>query len=92
MDNTIYLTVQAAIAAVSWLVVAGGSGLAVFARSIHDTVLERVGLSAVSITATGAACRVIAAGWESAGGAALAVSVAFYVAVVAYKHVRGDRR
>jgi hypothetical protein len=90
MDQTIYLTVQGAISAICWLIVAGGTGLAVFARSIHDTTLERIGLSAVSITATGAAWRIAQAGWVTEGGAALALAMAGYVATVAYKHVRGE--
>lgn len=89
MDQTIYLTVQGAISAICWLIVAGGAGLAVFARSIHDTTLERIGLSAVSITATGAAWRIVQAGWVTEGGAALALAMAGYVMTVAYKHVRG---
>lgn len=89
MDNAIFLTVQAAVCVVCWLVVAGGAGLAVFSPSIHDTVFERIGLSAVSITATGAAWRIIQAGWESDGDTTLALAMAGYVATVAYKHVRG---
>jgi len=90
MDHTIYLTVQAAISVVCWLIVAGGSGLAVFARTIHDTTMERIGLSAVSLTATGEACRIVADGWTSDGSAALSMAMAGYVAAVAYKHVRAS--
>lgn len=89
MDETIYLTVQAAVSVVCWLVVAGGAGLAVFARTIHDTTMERLGLSAVSLSAVGEACRIISYGWTSDGSAAMAISMAGYVAAVAYKHVRG---
>lgn len=88
MDATVYLTLWAALAFVSWLVVAGGAVLAVFSRAIKDTTFERIGLAAVSLTATGAACRIFIAGWASAGDAALAASAAFYVAAVTAKHIR----
>ncbi|MNU43019.1 hypothetical protein D3C71_317950 [compost metagenome] len=91
MDGTIYLTLWAVLAFVCWLVVAGGAALAVFARSIKDTALERIGLSAVCLTTTGAACRVFVAGWASAGDAILAASVAFYVAAVMAKHIRNPK-
>lgn len=90
MDNTIYLTAQAALSVVCWLIVAGGAGLAVFARCIHDTTIERIGLSAVCITAVGTACRIIASGWASDGGTAMAVAMAGYVIAVTVKHVRGN--
>ncbi|NMU88423.1 hypothetical protein HGQ98_00785, partial [Achromobacter ruhlandii] len=54
MDSTIYLTLWAVLAFVSWLIVAGGAVLAVFSRAIKDTTFERIGLAAVSLTATGA--------------------------------------
>jgi len=92
MDSTIYLTLWAVVAFVSWLVVAGGTVLAVFSKSIQDTTLERVGLAAVCLTATGAACRVFVAGWASAGDAALAASAAFYVAAVTAKHIRTPKQ
>jgi len=92
MDSTIYITLWAVLAFVCWLVVAGGAGLAVFCKSIEDTVLERIGLSAVCLTATGAACRIFIAGWASAGDAALAASAAFYVAAVTAKHIRSSKR
>ena len=88
MDANIYITLWAVLAFVCWLMVAGGAALAVFARSINDTALERIGLAAVCLTATGAACRIFVAGWASAGDAALAASAAFYVAAVAVKHIR----
>lgn len=88
MDSTIYLTLWAVLAFVSWLIVAGGAVLAVFSRAIKDTTFERIGLAAVSLTATGAACRIFMAGWASAGDAALAASTAFYVAAVTAKHIR----
>ncbi|BEG78485.1 hypothetical protein HBIAX_05587 [Achromobacter xylosoxidans] len=88
MDSTIYLTLWAVLAFVSWLIVAGGAVLAVFSRAIKDTTFERIGLAAVSLTATGAACRIFMAGWASAGDAALAASAAFYVAAVSAKHIR----
>jgi len=91
MDQTLYMTVQAAVAAVCWLIVAGGAGLAVFARCIHDTTMERLGLSAVSLAATGAAFRIVADGWITDGSAALSLAMAGYVIAVAYKHVRGVR-
>lgn len=91
MYETIYITVQAAIAVVCWLIVAGGAGLAVFSCTVHDTLLERIGLSAISITAIGTACRIVDAGWASDGGAALSMALAGYVAAVAYKHVRGTQ-
>ena len=89
MHETIYITVQAAIAVVCWLIVAGGAGLAVFSCTVHDTLLERIGLSAISITALGTAFRIVDSGWASDGGAALSMAMAGYVAAVAYKHVRG---
>jgi len=92
MDSTIYLTLWAVLAFVSWLLVAGGTVLAVFSKSIQDTTLERVGLAAVCLTATGAACRVFVAGWASAGDAALAASAAFYVAAVTAKHIRTPKQ
>ncbi|OAS91965.1 hypothetical protein A6I77_04030 [Achromobacter xylosoxidans] len=88
MDSTIYLTLWAVLAFVSWLIVAGGAVLAVFSRAIKDTTFERIGLAAVSLTATGAACRIFMAGWASAGDAAHAASAAFYVAAVTAKHIR----
>lgn len=91
MDSTIYLTLWAVLAFVCWLVVAWGAGLAVFARAIKDTTLERIGLSAICLTATGAACRILVAGWASAGDAALAASTAFYVAAVTAKHIRSPK-
>lgn len=92
MDSTIILTMWAVLAFVCWLIVAGGAALAVFARGIKDTTLERIGLSAVCLTATGAACRIFVAGWASAGDAALAASVAFYVAAVTAKHIRSPKQ
>lgn len=89
MEQTIYLTVQAALSVICWLIVAGAAGLAVFAKAIHDTTLERLGLSAVSLAATGEAFRIVAAGWIDDGTAALSVSMAGYVVAVTYKHVRG---
>ena len=91
MYETIYITMQAAIAVVCWLIVAGGAGLAVFSCTVHDTLLERIALSAVSITALGTAFRIIDAGWASDGGVALSMALAGYVAAVAYKHVRGTQ-
>lgn len=91
MDETIYLTAQAAVSVVCWLIVAGGSGLAVFSCTVHDTLLERVGLSAVSITSMGAAFRIVSEGWISDGNAALSLALAGYVAAIAYKHVRATR-
>jgi len=92
MDSTIYLTLWAVLAFICWLVVAGGAVLAVFSTSIKDTTLERVGLAAVCLTATGAACRIFVAGWASAGDAALAASAAFYVAAVTAKHIRTPKQ
>ena len=92
MDSTIYLTLWAVLAFVCWLIVAGGAALAVFARGIKDTTFERIGLSAVCLTATGAACRIFVAGWASAGDAALAASAAFYVAAVTAKHIRSPKQ
>lgn len=89
MYETIYITVQAAVSVVCWLIVAGGAGLAVFSCTVHDTFFERIGLSAVSITALSTAFRIVESGWTSDGGADLAVAMAGYVAAVAYKHVRG---
>jgi len=92
MDTKIYITLWAVMAFVCWLVVAGGAVLAVFSKSINDTTLERVGLAAVCLTATGAACRVFVAGWASTGDAALAASAAFYVAAVTVKHIRTPKQ
>jgi hypothetical protein len=92
MDSTIILTLWAVLAFVCWLVVAGGAALAVFSRGIKDTTLERIGLSAIGLTATGAACRIFVAGWASAGDAALAASAAFYVAAVTAKHIRSPKQ
>lgn len=92
MDSTIILTLWAVLAFICWLVVAGGAALAVFARAIKDTTLERIGLSAVCLTATGAAYRVFVVGWASAGDAALAVSTAFYVTAVTAKHIRNPKQ
>ncbi|AZS78751.1 hypothetical protein ELS24_10040 [Achromobacter spanius] len=91
MDTKIYITLWAVMAFVCWLVVAGGAVLAVFSKSINDTTLERVGLAAVCLTATGAACRIFVASWASAGDAALAASAAFYVAAVTVKHIRAPK-
>lgn len=92
MDSTIYITLWAVLAFVSWLIVAGGAALAVFSKAIEDSALERIGLSAVCLTATGAACRIVVAGWTSSGDAALAVSAAFYVAAVTIKHIRSPKQ
>lgn len=92
MNSTIYITLWAVLAFVCWLVVAAGAVLAVFARSVKDTTLERIGLAAICLTATGAACRIFAAGWASSGDAALAASAAFYVAAVAAKHIRNPKQ
>lgn len=92
MDTKIYITLWAVMAFVCWLVVAGGAVLAVFSKSINDTTLERVGLAAVCLTATGAACRIFVAGWASAADAALAASAAFYVAAVTVKHIRTPKQ
>ncbi|WP_454676500.1 hypothetical protein [Achromobacter marplatensis] len=91
MDTKIYITLWAVLAFVCWLVVAGGAVLAVFSKSVKDTTLERVGLAAICLTATGAACRIFVAGWASAGDAALAASAAFYVAAVTAKHIRNPK-
>jgi hypothetical protein len=88
MDSTFYITGQAVITAICWLIVAGAAVIAVCAKSINDTVLERIGLCAVAYVALGAAWRIGAAGWVSNGGTSLAVSLAFYVIVVIIKHVR----
>lgn len=92
MDTKIYITLWAVLAFVCWLVVAGGAVLAVFSKSINDTTLERMGLAAVCLTATGAACRIFVAGWASAGDAALAASAALYVAAVTVKHIRTPKQ
>jgi hypothetical protein len=47
---------------------ASGAGLAVFSCTVHDTLLERIGLSAVSLTALGTAFRIVDSGWASDGG------------------------
>jgi uncharacterized membrane protein YcfT len=88
MDGTIFITAKAVLAFVCWLVVAVGAGLAVFAPQINDTLLERIGLSAVSITAFGTAWRVVTAGWATDGGTALAIALASYVLTIAAKHTR----
>jgi len=55
VDSTIILTLWAVLAFVCWLIVAGGAALAALARGIKDTTPELIGLSAVCLTATGAA-------------------------------------
>ena len=58
----------------------------------YGSALERIGLSAVCLTATGAACRIAVAGWASAGDATLTTSAAFYVAAVTIKHIREPKQ
>ncbi|GGX33294.1 hypothetical protein GCM10007242_45560 [Pigmentiphaga litoralis] len=88
MDATFYITGKAVIAFLCWLTVAAGATLAVFAPTINDTLLERIALSAIAITAVGAAVRILASGWVTSGGTALALSLAMYVVVVVIKHTR----
>ncbi|GGX11062.1 hypothetical protein GCM10007242_16370 [Pigmentiphaga litoralis] len=88
MDDTIIITVKAVLAFICWLIVAVGAGLAIFAPQINDTLSERIGLSAISITAFGTAWRVVSAGWASDGGTALSVALAGYVLAIAAKHTR----
>lgn len=91
MDGSVHITVWAVLAFVCWLIVAGGAALAILSRSVKDTMLERIGLASISLTATGAGCRILLAGWASAGDAALAVSAAFYVACVTTKLIRNPQ-
>lgn len=88
MYETILITLQGAVSVVCWLIVAGGATLAVFTRAINDTVLERIGLSAVAIASVGTAWRIVGQGWITDGGASLSIAVAGYVAAVAWKHIR----
>lgn len=90
MDQTLYLTMQGAVAAVCWLIVSGGAGLAVFCRTHNDGFLERIFLSGVSITALATAWRIAEAGWVNQGNMLLAMSLAGYAASIAYKYVRRE--
>ena len=92
MESAIYITLWAVLTFVSWLVVAGGAALAVLSATIDDSALERIGLAAVCLSATGAACRIVVAGWASNGDVALAVSAAFYVVALTVKNVRGRKQ
>lgn len=85
MDHII-ITTNAAVAVLCWLVAAAGATVAVFSKSINDTVTERFGLAWIAIACTGTACRVVAAGWISDGGLLLSASLAFYVCAVFWKH------
>lgn len=86
MDHVVHLTLSGAFSALCWLIVAVAAGLGVFSPRIHDTVAERFGLSALSITAVATSYRSLAWGWESPGGAALAFSAAAYASAIIYKH------
>lgn len=88
MYESIFITIQGAVSVICWLIVAGGATLAVFTRAINDTVLERIGLSAVAIASAGTAWRIVGQGWITDGGASLSIAVAGYVAAVAWKHIR----
>lgn len=86
MDTILHITSYGCISALCWLVVAITAGLGVFSQDIHDTVPERLGLSALSITAAAAAYRSLVWGYESPGDAALAFSAALYSTAILHKH------
>lgn len=91
MNETIVITGQAVIAMVCWLIVAGGAGIAVFSNRIDDMLLERIGLSAVSVASAGTAWRIVAAGWISDGATSISIALAGYVVAVFVKHIREKR-
>lgn len=88
MDSFDGITLSGAFSALCWVIVAIAAGLGVFSPRIHDTVVERFGLSAISITAVGAAYRGLLAGWETPGGIALAFSAAVYSSAIIHKHIQ----
>lgn len=83
----IVATGQAVMAAVCWLIVAGAAALAVYSCRIRDTVLERIGLSIVSIGALGTAWRIVQQGWITDGAWFTAFGFAFYAGVLLWKHL-----
>lgn len=75
------------LAALFWAVVGLGATWAVFAPCIHDTLLERIGLAGVAMTAFAAAVRVLTAGEAiSEGGILLPAALALYVCALIAKH------
>jgi Iap family predicted aminopeptidase len=89
MDDlkAIFITTQAVVSAICWLITFAGATAAVFSPRINDTLLERIGLSAVAIAALGTAWRIKEQGWISDGATFLSIALAFYVVTVVKKHI-----
>lgn len=85
--NTIALpNTESLIAALGWFIVSVGAGLAVFARTIHDTVFETVGLSCVCIVAFGTSYRILRSSVPTEYSVWVAVGLAIYVISIMVKH------
>lgn len=80
-----------ALAALFWVIVAAGAGIAVYSRRIEDTVLERIGLVGIALGAAGTAWRVQDLGYITEGGIFIGAALAFYVTVIFWKHYRDVR-
>lgn len=85
MNNSYWVTTSGVIAALCWVIVATGAGVAVFHRKVRDTIPERIALAFVVLTALGTACRIWRQGWVSEGGMWLSLSFAAYVVVIFIK-------
>lgn len=89
--NAIFITTQAVLSAICWLITAAGATAAVFSPRINDTLLERIGLSAVAFGAVGTAWRIYQQGWINDGATVTSFALAFYVVSVVKKHIaRGE--
>lgn len=75
-------------AAIGWLICSVTAGLAVFSPTIKDTILERIGLSGISICTLGVAYKAIIYDEITPGGIMLGLSVGGYCAAILLKHMK----
>jgi len=75
-------------AAIGWLICSVTAGLAVFSPTIKDTILERIGLSGISICALGVSYKALIYDEITPGGIMLGLSVGGYCLAVLLKHMR----
>lgn len=82
----IHITTYCLVAIVCWVITGGAAGYAVFSTRINDTLLERIGLSGISISSAGVVFYLWHFRWISGPGFALSLSFALYVIAVTWKH------
>lgn len=89
------ITLQAGLAAICWVIVGVGAGVAVMSTRINDILSERIALCMVSLSALGTAWRILDAGEVSERALWLAFSLALYVVSLFWKyshHLAGTSR